>query len=250
MPREKNIAVFDADAAGNAGYLYTKAGHLSGRMANGRISRCARELFEFKGKRVLDVGCGDGTYTAEYLGLGAKEVLGVDAAAEAIRSAQKRTRGRKGIRFKAMDVYAAKPLAKPFDVMVLRGLLHHLYDAPGAIKALAGQARHVLVIEPNGYNPVLKVIEKTSPYHIEHEEKSYPPHRLQGWFEAHGAVLLQRRYIGLVPFFCPGPLARILKFFEPLVEALPLLRSLSCAQVVLLFEIPTVKAPLGRKGGA
>ena len=39
----------------------------------------------------------------------------------------------------------------------------------------------MFVIEPNGYNPVLKVLEKVSRYHIEHEERSFFPATLHAW---------------------------------------------------------------------
>ena len=87
-------------------------------------------------------------------------------------------------------------------------------------------------MEPNGYNPVLKVIEKLSRYHVEHEEKSYSPRRVAAWFERCGARVEAERYIGLVPMFCPDLLARLLKSFEPLVERTPLLRRIACGQYV------------------
>lgn len=235
MVQEKNVARFNADVAANEGYLYTR-GSLSGRLSNKRISDCVASLVDLKGKRVMDLGCGDGTYTLEFLDLGAAEVVGTDAAATAVKAAASKHKGKKRLRFEVLDVYNAKAPKKPYDVMVVRGLLHHLYNVEGAIAALAPLAKTVVVVEPNGYNPVLKLIERTSRYHIEHEEKSYPPSSLDAWFQRHGGRVVARRYIGLVPFFCPDWAARLLKALEPLVEALPLLRQVGCAQYVQKIE--------------
>lgn len=235
MVRERNVRRFNADAAAKDGYLYTR-GSLSGRLSNARISACVASLADFRGARVLDLGCGDGTYTVELLDWGAAEVTGADAAAVAVAAAARRYRRRRGLRFRVLDVYQARPPRRRWDLMVIRGLLHHLYDAPRAVAAVAPLARTVIVVEPNGYNPVLKLIERTSRYHIEHEEKSYPPHRLERWFKAQGGRISGRRYIGLVPFFCPDWAARLLKRVEPLVEALPGLRQVACAQYVFRVD--------------
>ena len=97
-------------------------------------------------------------------------------------------------------------------------------------------ARDILVIEPNGYNPVLKIIERVSPYHREHQELSYTRATLAGWFAEAGATLQSHAYIGLVPFFCPDWMVRPLKAVEGIVESLPLVRTLMCGQVVMHFR--------------
>jgi hypothetical protein len=75
------------------------------------------------------------------------------------------------------------------------------------------------VIEPNGWNPVLKVIERVSAYHRAHGERSWRSSVIDGWLRAAGYVPEERAYAGLVPFFCPAPAARLLKAVEPLVES-------------------------------
>ncbi len=47
------------------------------------------------------------------------------------------------------------------DVAVLRGVLHHLDRPEAAIAHLAKQFKAVMILELNGYNPVMKLIEKT-----------------------------------------------------------------------------------------
>jgi 2-polyprenyl-3-methyl-5-hydroxy-6-metoxy-1,4-benzoquinol methylase len=46
----------------------------SAQLANARISQSIAESYDFSGKRILDLGCGDGTYTLEFL-LGAMRFL-------------------------------------------------------------------------------------------------------------------------------------------------------------------------------
>ena len=113
-------------------------------------------------------------------------------------------------------------------------MLHHLDNPLEVLREALRVAPLVVVVEPNGYNLVLKVIEKLSPYHRAHGEKSYAPRRLRGWFEELGAKVLSSGYAGLVPFFCPDIVARFLKAIEPAFERTPVLNSLSCAVQVVV----------------
>ncbi|MEZ4901482.1 MAG: hypothetical protein R2822_06830 [Spirosomataceae bacterium] len=61
-------------------------------------------------------------------------------------------------------------------------------------------------MEPNGNNPILKLIEKTSKYHIEHEEQSFIEFSLKKWIKNAGGKVTNWSYVGYVPFFFPdGP---------------------------------------------
>ena len=87
----------------------------------------------------------------------------------------------------------------------------------------------VWVIEPNGYNPGLKFLEKFSRYHIEHQEKSYLPTYLDKEIEKMGGKVLRRKWAGFVPMFCPNWMAKTMKVIEPAVEAVPIIKHLGCA---------------------
>ena len=205
VAREKNIQKFNEDARTNDGYRYTSNAKISSTMANARISRAVGQLVDLTGRRVVDVGCGDGTYTEELVRMGAASVLGVDAAADAIALAA--TRPGVGPRLEFRVATVDQLAGEHFDVAIVRGLLHHLYEAGTAAASICAIADEIIVIEPNGYNPVLKVIEKVSKYHVEHEEKSFPPRRLDSWFEREGAVVEGSLFIGLVPFSARMPCA-------------------------------------------
>jgi SAM-dependent methyltransferase len=189
------------------------------------------------GRTVIDVGCGDGTYTLELLQGGPRDVLGIDPAAEAIARARERSAGRDNVRFAVTSVYDLAELGETFDVAVVRGVLHHLDRASDAASAIARVARVIVVVEPNGCNPVLKIIEKVSRYHREHGEKSYWPGRLDHWFESAGGRVTGRWFIGQVPMFCPDRMAGMLKMVEPVVERVPLVRRIMCAQYVQRVEM-------------
>lgn len=228
MNSERNIATFNQDVVSNQGYLYTTAARLSSRMANQRLTDATLDLADLRGKRVLDIGCGDGTYTVELAARGqVAAILGVDPAAGAIEVARQRGAG-DNVQFSVHGAYELPCPDDSFEVAVIRGVLHHL-DRPFAALCEAFRvAPEVIVLEPNGYNPVLKLLERFSRYHRDHDEKSYSPKRLDRWIEHAGGSVSRREWVGLVPFFCPDWSARFLRSCEPLVEAMPLLNRVGC----------------------
>ena len=231
-PSERNVNRFNEDVAAFGGYAYTSLGRLSARLANRRMSDAIQQAVDLSNKRVIDVGCGDGTYSVELLDAGAGSVLGIDAADDAVARARKLADGRSSLRFETVSVQDLATRRDHFDVAVIRGVLHHLDDPEAAIQAVCRIATDVVVVEPNGYNPVLKILEKVSAYHIAHDEKSYPPRRLDSWFEHAGGTVVSSSYIGLVPMFCPDWMAKLCKGLEPILERIPVIRQLACAQYV------------------
>jgi SAM-dependent methyltransferase len=228
-----NVGVFDRDAAAG-GYLYTRGDRLSAVLANERQTQGILQAADFKGRRVIDLGCGDGTYTLELARRsGAAFVLGIDPAAAAIERA---TRSAKAACVECrFDVGSIYDLAVPqrFDVAVVRGVLHHLAEPAAAVANAFRLADTVVILEPNGINPVLKLIERVSAYHREHEERSFLPTRIDAWIDAGGGRVTRRAFITFVPFFCPAALARVLKFCEPGVEALPVVRWIAAGQYLV-----------------
>jgi SAM-dependent methyltransferase len=231
---DKAVDAFNRDVATRGGYHYTTNGRLSSIVANRRQSDAILAAAEYGGRKVLDVGCGDGTYTVELFDeAGPSELHGVDPAEEAIGAARRRTGGRP-VHF---GVESAHKLSYPdnrFDVVTIRGVLHHMDEPREAIREALRVASTVVILEPNGYNPVLKLIEKTSRYHVEHGEKSYAPHRLKRWIGEQGGQVLSLSYIGLVPFFCPDWMVKVLRRLAPMFEAVPLLRAVSCGNSVIV----------------
>jgi SAM-dependent methyltransferase len=231
-----NVAVFDEDAAAFDGYRYSHDGSLSRRMSNSRTSKAIAQAASFAGKRVLDVGCGDGRFTLELAPEGAALVIGIDPTEHAIASAKKRA-SEAGlsdrVQFRVENVYELERSSDRYDIAVLRGVLHHVPDPGRAVLAVASVASELVILEPNGLNPVLKLIERLSPYHRQHEEQSFAPRTVDRWLAKAGKKPVDRRLINLVPLFCPDLLARLLKWAEPWVEATPVLRAIGCGQYLV-----------------
>ncbi|WP_342146818.1 class I SAM-dependent methyltransferase [Rickettsiella endosymbiont of Aleochara curtula] len=230
--QEKNIDTFKSDVLTNGGYQYSITKKLSSTLSSKRTSKIIHQtLGDVKGKRIIDIGCGDGVFTEELLVLRPEFVTGVDPNDAAIAVAKKNMAHIKNIEFQVMDVYQI-PLIKKYDIAIVRGVLHHLYQVEKAIEIICNIANEIIVAEPNGYNPVLKILEKVSPYHIAHEERSYSPRKLDKWFKINGGIITESTFVGFVPLFCPDFLAKILNFFEPYFEKTPLIRVFSCGSYI------------------
>jgi ubiquinone/menaquinone biosynthesis C-methylase UbiE len=244
--RNANVDSFDEDVLANGGYRYTTNAQVSSVFANDRITRAVLDFADVRGKDVLDVGCGDGAYTIDLYDQGRPaRVHGLDPAAEGVACARRRVGGRPVI-VSVGSAYELPFADGRFDWAVLRCVLHHMDRPQDALREAMRVARRVVVVEPNGFNPVLKILERVSPYHREHDEKSWTSWTLDRWVREQGGVVRRRRYIGVVPMFCPGWFARFMKFWEPLLERLPLVRRLGCAQYVFVCE----RAGAARKGAA
>lgn len=236
---------FNRDVAGNGGYLYTTRASASSILANRRLTDVALEVVRMGGQRVVDIGCGDGAYTVELFDRGkAAFISGFDPAEKAVSAAVGKIQGR-NIFF---GVHAADhlPVADDsFDIAHIRGVLHHMDKPIDALREALRIAPLLVIIEPNGYNPVLKILEKYSRYHLEHGEKSYPPHMLDQWVRQLGGTVAMRKWAGFVPFFCPNWLAVLLKWIEPVIEAIPVVRAICCAVYVQVVSRPAAKARTG-----
>ncbi len=235
---KKNVSQFDEDVRQTGSYAYTVE-RLSARLVNARFSECISKAFDFAGRAVLDIGCGDGTYTLEFPTLGAKEVLGLDPAGSAIEAGNAKAR-RLGldasVKFEVGNIYALEPYltGNRFDCIILRGVLHHLPDPARAIAGLAVFGGTIVVLEPNGNNPVLKVLEKYSSYHIRHEERSFALAVIHSWLHAAGFRVCSSKVFNLVPMFCPDWMARIFSAVGPIVERMPLVRGIACGQSIIV----------------
>ena len=101
------------------------------------------------GDRVLDLGCGDGTFAAALTGAGA-EVTAVDVAAEAVRRAALRAPGAR-----VLQVAEGAPLPfgeDAFDVVWAGETLEHVADVVGLLAELRRVLRWggaLLVTTPN-----------------------------------------------------------------------------------------------------
>jgi ubiquinone/menaquinone biosynthesis C-methylase UbiE len=223
---------FDLDAEKHGGYLYTTNKSLSSKIAEDRHTREILSAYDFSGKSVIDIGCGDASLTIDlYDRTAPSQIKGIDSAASAIEIGKKRLDGR-NIQLSVGSAYKLPFQDGTFDVAHLRGVLHHMDTPDVALREAARVARDVVLLEPNGYNLLLKGIEKFSAYHRNHGERSYFARTIDKWMADAGISVSSRRFCCLVPYFCPDTMARTLKLVEPIVEAIPGFRMLACGAYV------------------
>ncbi|MDO9022986.1 class I SAM-dependent methyltransferase [Zwartia sp.] len=235
---KQNVQRFDNDVRESGGYAYT-GNRLSARLANARISRSITESFDFQGCSVLDLGCGDGAYTVEFPSIGVRKIVGIDPAVGAIEAARARAQTLNMsdiVSFEVGNIYELDEylISGRFDCIVIRGVLHHLPDPARALAGLSAFKGAVVVLEPNGNNPVLKLLERFSTYHIEHEERSFRPSQICDWLTTAGFTVRSSEVINLVPMFCPDFMAKVCRQVEPLVERIPLIRNVACGQSIIV----------------
>ncbi len=234
---KKNVGEFNDDVKGNDGYLYTTNQTLSSTLANKRISDAVAMHILPEYKTLVDIGCGDGAYTSEIKArFPSLHIVGFDPAGEAIALAQKKYTN---ITFQVKNILAVGEGGEQevYDIAILRGVLHHLPDQALAIKNALALCKTLVIIEPNGNNPILKVIEKVSPYHVKHEEQSFSYAQLKSWTHSSGGEVLGHEYIGFIPFFFPTLLTKVIYFFQPLLEKIPLIREFFSAQIVIVCRL-------------
>ena len=232
-----NVDRFSQDVSGNSGYAYTTNEQFSSTIANQRLTRATLDLLSEGIKTVLDVGCGDGTYTNDLPNARPDLAFsGFDASETAVSRASKVY---PDIRFWVDNVLQPSATSgMHFDVAIIRGLLHHTADPALAIANMAQLAKSLIIIEPNGNNPVLKGIEKLSTYHREHEERSFFPWRLAHWCRQAGCEIDSLDYAGFVPFFCPDNFARVLYAAQPYLEQVPVVRQVFSAVSIIKCSQP------------
>jgi len=88
------------------------------------------------GARVLDVGCGPGTITADLAArVPSGQVVGIDAAADVLHGARQEAerRGQANVRFETGDVYQLAFGDDAFDVVHAHQVLQHLSDPVAAL---------------------------------------------------------------------------------------------------------------------
>ena len=228
----RSAEIFNRDVETKGGYLYALDRKLSSRMATTRWLELMLALTDLTGRSVTDIGCGDGTFTVRYWDSGKPRLMcALDPAVRAVVAGAAKRDGRP-ILFVAADGHHLPYANDAFDVAILQAILHHDTDPEATIREAFRVAREIVVLEPNGYSPIVKVVERLSRYHRDHLERSYSATPLRRWVEAAGGTLITGRFGITVPMFCPDWMARVLKFVEPAIERLPLVNRMLCAVYV------------------
>lgn len=122
--------------------------HPGSRHRRRLIRACLRGL---RPRRVLDVGCGDGTLLAELARAlpGPIELAGADLSPQVVEQARARV---PGLSFHVLDL-AKGSLPERFDLVVCSEVLEHLDDRAAAfdhLRAMVAPGGHLLVTTPTG----------------------------------------------------------------------------------------------------
>src|SRR5437868_13924546 len=91
--QKTNVEVFNSDVADHGGYRYTHNAPYSSIVSNRRITDKTEEMIRNFGgiKTVIDIGCGDGSYTDELKQrIPELDFTGFDPASAAIHSASEK----------------------------------------------------------------------------------------------------------------------------------------------------------------
>jgi len=227
---------FERDIEKIGAYQYTDGSRLSARVANARYTEMILSCADFKGKSVVDVGSGDGTYTAELARFsGAASILGVEPSLKASERARSTYHGSfSHLIFLCGNTETLLQRAERFDIAVYRGVVHHVIDPRMEIQRGIALARSLIILEPNGLNPFMKLAEKLSSYHRQHGERSFTPYTLSRWIREGDGKVEKIRFFGLVPYFCPDLIVRIGRRLEPLAESIPWIRALYSGQYIIV----------------
>lgn len=166
----------------------------------GLFQRLARRLPVPDRARVLDVGCGAGTYVRYQAGLGHR-AAGVDFSLPSLRRALDADPGRKG-RYLAADGYALPFAPDVFDLVTCIGVV----QASGRPDALIGEIARVL--RPGGLVIVEALNALEAPALARRlaeivggcppRVRAYSPARARRWLEAHAIRVLEQ-----VPLYLP-----------------------------------------------
>jgi 2-polyprenyl-3-methyl-5-hydroxy-6-metoxy-1,4-benzoquinol methylase len=215
---------YDVDTNGR--YVYTgPEARKSAIAANSRQSEILHSFLSDKHfNSILDLGCGDGTFSSEFLKFPKVRILGMDPADRAIKFASEKYASEPRISFTSMSAEDLIREGQFFDIVIMRGVLHHCLDPADVINQASQLSNHVLILEPNGLNPIMKIIEKLSPYHRAHSEKSFTKAKIRSWLVESGMDINSFKYGVLVPYFFPTFMVMFMSSLEPMVAKIPLVR--------------------------
>jgi len=199
------------------------------------------------GARVLDLGCGGGTYVRLLGGLGHR-VMGLDYSVPSLVRAVAADPGRKGRHYLAGEAYALPFPAASFDLVVSIGVLQALGEPYRALAEMARVARPgaALVVEAlNGRSgPALlhRAIDRVMgrPRRV----RSYAPAHVRAWLAAAGLEVGAEAGLCLPPRRFPA-LARLLdaRLADPVLNGVPGLTHLTAHSFLFVARKP------GERGG-
>ncbi len=122
----------------------------------------------FKGKKVLDAGCGMGRNSYWCVELGAKELVAFDLDERSVNAATKTLSSFPHAKVVTSDIYSL-PWRDEFDIVFSIGVIHHLEDPKKALNSLhttlkPGGTLHIWVYGKEGFETFVKVLQPVRRY--------------------------------------------------------------------------------------
>ncbi|QRK05299.1 methyltransferase domain-containing protein [Archangium violaceum] len=170
-----------------------------------------RLMGDLRGKRVLDVGCGDGSNAMLMARFGAR-VTGIDISSRSIELCKRRAE-LDGVgdstQFICSPLETADLLEGSYDIIWGDGVLHHLIpELDGVLRKLVGCAKPGALFvfsEPVCLSPVMRKLRKRIPIHTDATPNERPLERAE--------LALIQRYLPRLEMRWFGFLSRMDRFF-------------------------------------
>lgn len=234
---EDVVTPFEEAVRNTGHYHYHSRSPVASDLAQRRLMAFVKNLWPTPGAKAIDIGCGDGDVTARILALvGPEELVAIDPARAAVECAEKNHPDPR-ITWQYASCYEIPYPDDRFDVSVLMGVLHHVGDPAAALREALRVAPRVVVVEPNGYNPGLKLVNAFVPSARHFGEKAYLPRHLRAWVKAGGGRIVRSEYGRLVSHHWSADLATAVdRYVQPVVESLPYFRNILCSEYAFLAE--------------
>lgn len=165
-----------------------------------RLDKVGFDTGFFRGRRVLDAGCGGGRNTIAMAGLGASEAIGIDIGAAGIDDARRRARGIDNARFEVASILDIPLESDSVDLVWCAGVLMITADENRALDELTrvlkpGGQLYLLVYADGGLRwPLIKTLRPLAAA-IGHD-------RMLAVMEAAGTSANKRRTF-LDDLYCP-----------------------------------------------
>jgi ubiquinone/menaquinone biosynthesis C-methylase UbiE len=226
--KQKEIAFFDGHAAADDYDVFTP-------QASTRLAEAFVNLTGLKpGARVIDLGCGSGTFTA-LLARAGYDCVGLDISAKLLEVGRRK---HPQIEFVAGDIEHLPFPAESFDGALLSGVVHHFPDpspcAKETFRLLRPRGRF-LAFDPNRMNPFMWLYrDRASPFYssvgVTPNERPVLAREVRVTFARAGFSVTSHYLSGLAYRYVASSRARLVlpiyNFIDSAVFGLPLMERL------------------------
>lgn len=194
--------------------------------------KTAKTLGLNSNSRIIELGCGDGIFSGTVLAKNFHSVDGYDRSVSAIERSNVLHKS-ESVRFHVSDVREMVYLPdQHWDGAFLMGFLHHVKkEASIIISRLSEVTPLVVVVDPNGNNPVRKFLEYLPSYRKAGED-SFRLSQLDKTFNSARYELVSRDIVSLVPPFTPSVLFPTMVRFERIIESCSILKMLNSTYIL------------------